>query len=771
MFSGEMNCGAIHSLTFTELVGAFLDLGIAYLLLCASSLAYFASKFLGFFGLTLPCPCDGLFGRPSSSHCLQRALVDSPREKTASVQWSVKRTFPFGLTWSDDTNGLFDSGLFDERYHKNRHIDRESEASSFSCMEKAQDFSERRSVESNKAGKRTTGQWKRIGLRQRHKRRAFDHGKSSSVSSYNPLSLDAKDVSGNPSCVSKIETEITEERSFVPVNSERDGPSHGLEAPLDVRWQPSGDSKLEGSVVEDKSAEEEAPTVQRELDIDISKTHTVRVLEQALEEEHAARTALYLELEKERCAASTAADEAMAMILRLQEEKASIEMESNQYQRMIEEKFAYDTEEMNILKEILLRREREKHFLEKEVEAYREMVFGSDQFDADMEATQELGTFPFWYSSEDPMQMPQQGGKSMDEEENLKNISSSDYEVSSLDLQSHGPALGKTLPHPELDEDNNYLNKGDTCMDPSLDKHPYNLSCEEIQEKGTISRDDNLATQQRESQTKEAYSQLTQSSTAQGFNLLGGNVEPVGVGEEQSDNMSPPQRLATKIGSHNEDETDIAYNVDHVEIYGDKNQEDRVTDSSFCDSEPSVHDVHVIDVESFTSDEGSVKKNRQLSRNNSSRKGDTRTFSTSETELDLNKSRSELTCGLPPKVPSRTKASTSDMRRKSMSAIDFRRNSMSPINNERLKIDNEVEWLQERLRTIKESREKLNFSMGNKEREKVQLQLLEDLASQIQEIRQLTEPGKAVRQTSLSPPSAKVMSKKRCWRSVSLGVR
>ena len=83
------------------------------------------------------------------------------------------------------------------------------------------------------------------------------------------------------------------------------------------------------------------------------------------------RSALYAELEKERSAAASAADEAMAMILRLQEEKASVEMEARQYQRMIEAKAAYDAEEMEILKEILLRREREKHFLENEVEAYR----------------------------------------------------------------------------------------------------------------------------------------------------------------------------------------------------------------------------------------------------------------------------------------------------------------------------------------------------------------------------------------------------------------
>ncbi|KAI8011876.1 Myosin-binding protein 3 [Camellia lanceoleosa] len=82
--------------------------------------------------------------------------------------------------------------------------------------------------------------------------------------------------------------------------------------------------------------------------------------------------------------------------MRSQDEKASIEMKAWQYQRRIEEKSAYDAEEMNILKEILVRRieeksaydaeemnilkeilvrrQKEKHFLEREVEAYRRMI-------------------------------------------------------------------------------------------------------------------------------------------------------------------------------------------------------------------------------------------------------------------------------------------------------------------------------------------------------------------------------------------------------------
>jgi hypothetical protein len=534
----------------------------------------------------------------------------------------------------------------------------------------------------------------------------------------------------------------------------------GWEALVDISWRDrvSCGVELNEPVDKDKSTkknalpvEESSYNTQREVSFDSNKTHTVRVLEQALEEEHAARTALYLELEKERCAAASAAEEAMAMILRLQEEKALIEMEAKQYHRMIEEKSAYDAEEMDILKEILLRREREKHFLEKEVEAYRQMIFGHDQLDADMEATQEPRISSLLFSSEGQMLMLQQISKSLNEKERLENTSSSrDYEVPYLDLQNRILAFGKELPYPELDEDADFSKKGDIRRHPSLDKQPNTSSFDEFREEGMVSMDENPVTQRRELHTIEASSQLTQSSTEHGFNLHAGSIKPVREGHEQSDNMSLSQRLATKtVESCNEDKIDIAYT----------NQEDKVTYSSFGDIEPCVHDVHVIDDDSHMSREDSIKKSKQFSRNaslNLYRKGDSPTLSTPEIELDLNRSRPDISSGLPPKVPSRSKAPVSDLRRKSMSAIDLRRNSMSPIDNERLKIDNEVEWLQERLRIVQGEREKLNFSLGNKEREKVQLQLLEDIAGQLQEIRQLTEPGKAVRQASLPPPSSKV---------------
>ena len=68
---------------------------------------------------------------------------------------------------------------------------------------------------------------------------------------------------------------------------------------------------------------------------------------------------LHLELEEERNASASATNETMAMIARLQEEKAAIQMEARQYKRMAEEKALYDQEAMDMLKEIIARREEE----------------------------------------------------------------------------------------------------------------------------------------------------------------------------------------------------------------------------------------------------------------------------------------------------------------------------------------------------------------------------------------------------------------------------
>lgn len=81
--------------------------------------------------------------------------------------------------------------------------------------------------------------------------------------------------------------------------------------------------------------------------------------------------ALYMELDEERSAAAIAANNAMAMITRLQAEKASVQMEALQYQRMMEEQAEYDQEDLQAMRELLDKREDEIKALEAELEMYR----------------------------------------------------------------------------------------------------------------------------------------------------------------------------------------------------------------------------------------------------------------------------------------------------------------------------------------------------------------------------------------------------------------
>lgn len=81
---------------------------------------------------------------------------------------------------------------------------------------------------------------------------------------------------------------------------------------------------------------------------------------------------LYMELDEERSASAVAANNAMAMITRLQAEKAAVQMEALQYQRMMEEQAEYDQEALQATNDLLAKREEDIKVLEAELDAYRE---------------------------------------------------------------------------------------------------------------------------------------------------------------------------------------------------------------------------------------------------------------------------------------------------------------------------------------------------------------------------------------------------------------
>ncbi|KAK1437680.1 hypothetical protein QVD17_03476 [Tagetes erecta] len=79
---------------------------------------------------------------------------------------------------------------------------------------------------------------------------------------------------------------------------------------------------------------------------------------------------LKAELEEERSASAIAASETMAMITRLQEEKAAMQMEALQYQRMMEEQSEYDQEALQLLNELMIKKEKELEMYRKKVADY-----------------------------------------------------------------------------------------------------------------------------------------------------------------------------------------------------------------------------------------------------------------------------------------------------------------------------------------------------------------------------------------------------------------
>ncbi|KAI9181446.1 hypothetical protein LWI28_015078 [Acer negundo] len=306
----------IQTWTLCGLIGAFIDLFIAYFLLCGSAFAFFASKF----GIYLPCPCTGLLGYQNSYICWHKLLVDKPIRKISSVQMLIKSKFPFDLIWFKHQPRNSCNEVLELENN-------EASTSSFSTHNLAAD----RESGFDAKGKKIVNQKQKYGIRRR-KRSTLGYRKfQSQLVSYG---------------------------------------SDWMEDGLPDNQNASTWPNFEKNEVKDNGPSSIEKFVCKSQDSDISD---VRMLEEALEMEKAACAVLHSELEKERAAAATAADEAMAMILRLQEDKALIEMEARQYHCMIEENFAYQEEEMNILKEILVRRERENHFLEKEVEAYRQM--------------------------------------------------------------------------------------------------------------------------------------------------------------------------------------------------------------------------------------------------------------------------------------------------------------------------------------------------------------------------------------------------------------
>ncbi|XP_031490101.1 myosin-binding protein 1-like isoform X1 [Nymphaea colorata] len=156
-----------------------------------------------------------------------------------------------------------------------------------------------------------------------------------------------------------------------------------LHKKLSIERYESGVDSLDGSIVSEIEGESAVDRLKRQVEYD-----------------RKAMYALYKELEEERNAAAISANQAMAMITRLQEEKASLHMEALQYLRLMEEQSEYDQEALQKASELLAEREKEIQDLEMELESFRKRFQDEPMLDQKSEnATcpdKMVGGLPLW---------------------------------------------------------------------------------------------------------------------------------------------------------------------------------------------------------------------------------------------------------------------------------------------------------------------------------------------------------------------------------------
>lgn len=198
-----MECQAMQKWSLGGLIGAFIDLCTVYLFLCASAVAYMASKFLGFFGLCLPCPCEGLFViKPVKNLCFQNIFIDYPMEKVANVQMAVRTKFPFNDSiWGKDHNCNLNLRLMGERESDVMQLEGEASCDSDARKssnilmikgelntgsdERAKDFLSTKLGRFDMKGKEIMNQKSRSGIHHLRKGNSDQGKRHSSIASYN----------------------------------------------------------------------------------------------------------------------------------------------------------------------------------------------------------------------------------------------------------------------------------------------------------------------------------------------------------------------------------------------------------------------------------------------------------------------------------------------------------------------------------------------------------------------------------------------------------
>lgn len=431
-----MACDAVHSWTVSLFIASFLKLTLAFLLLWVAWVSFVTAKFLSFFGLHLPCTCNDFIEDQNSgveNICVQAALMDCPSRMISTTGSSVLHRFPFGGVCTHEGScssstlntravskrsigGPFDRSsagrkiLSSDPCHWNsvgpedwRSINRraslDTQDMQTEITEVKSDYCSCHAVEQNKVccrqGRcshcfgnsfhnnencRWSSKWK-VNQGTLHDGEASPSG----------LHVDVQNTAIGEGGTRSIEDRVL--INELPGGSDAYATSKEKIELTSEDWcqleRTLSLIDLDGLVNSGEERGEQGDLLKaldsaaREQISQGDKQDVLKDIIEALGAEREARKALYLELEKERSAAETAAEETMAMISRLQKEKASIEMEARQFKRMAEEKLVYDEEAIEILKEILVRREREKLDLEDEVDMYRQSLLrdGTDKWE------------------------------------------------------------------------------------------------------------------------------------------------------------------------------------------------------------------------------------------------------------------------------------------------------------------------------------------------------------------------------------------------------
>lgn len=92
----------VTSWTLIGLIRTFLGLALAFVLLCGSTLGFFAWKLYHVFGLYLPCPCSGFLGYQNSNLCWHKLLIQFPLTNIHSALKLSLNRFPFNLLCFND---------------------------------------------------------------------------------------------------------------------------------------------------------------------------------------------------------------------------------------------------------------------------------------------------------------------------------------------------------------------------------------------------------------------------------------------------------------------------------------------------------------------------------------------------------------------------------------------------------------------------------------------------------------------------------------------